>query len=112
MLGLAAVAAMALTAFLGASSASATVLCKKTPTSGVCPAGETYPSGTKLSASLDSGSSASLTDTSGEILQDTCTVSTVGGEITSAGGSGKVVSGPVSSLTFSSCSNKIGRAHV
>jgi hypothetical protein len=49
MLGLAAVAAMALTAFLGAGSASATVLCK-TATN---PCSETWPLGTPFDFSLE-----------------------------------------------------------
>jgi hypothetical protein len=70
MLGLAAVAAMALTAFLGASSASATVLCTTTTT----------PCGTgwhidELDASVAAGQSVTLRNTSGSI-EATCTVAT------------------------------------
>ena len=58
MLGLAAVAAMALMAFLGASSASATVLCKTHITSGCAAAGWDYAG--PLEASLKPGTSAFL----------------------------------------------------
>lgn len=68
MLGLAAIAAMALMAF-AASSASATTLDNE---NGVMPAGST------ILASLEPGTSAVLTDTSGNPL-DTCTESTVHG---------------------------------
>jgi hypothetical protein len=58
MLGLAAVAAMALTAVLGASSASAaTFLCKTN--ANPCP--EHYPTGTTLSGSLEPGFHSTLT---------------------------------------------------
>jgi hypothetical protein len=101
MLGLAAVAAMALTAFLGASSASATVLCK-TATN---PCGSAWLKTGSLEGSLTTGSTSVLKST-GEnpLVEDTCTASTVGGEIASQG-SGVNVVGEISSLTFTSCSN-------
>src|SRR5512144_259426 len=54
MLGLAAIAAAALMAFVGSSTASATILCKVTPeTKGsvaTCPEGQAYPGGTTIHA--------------------------------------------------------------
>jgi hypothetical protein len=102
MLGLAAVAAMALMAFLGASSASATVLCKTA--TNPCGAGWVYTGA--LEGSLTSGSSAVLEST-GEnpLIEDTCTVSVVKGEVTKDGGAGVNASGPVNSVSFEKCTN-------
>jgi len=98
MLGLAAVAAVALTAFLGAGSASAQTLYKYTtpsPNDGMA-------AGTEIIATLGSGTSALLKDTLGGV-NDTCTGSEVRGKIatnttTDAGGA-------ISSLTFTGCSH-------
>lgn len=98
MLGLAAVAAAALMAFIGASTASATVLCS-TATN---PCTSKYPAGTALSFSLKAGTSAKLVQTNGESL-DTCTGSTVAGKVSNAGGAAATVSGPVETLTWSNC---------
>ena len=98
ILGLAAVAAMALTAFLGAGSASAQTLYKyTTPT-----ANDAIANGTELVSSLKAGTSALLKDTGG-LANDTCTGSEVKGAIstnttTDAGGA-------ISSLTFTGCSH-------
>jgi hypothetical protein len=95
MLGLAAVAAMALMAFVGASTASATVL-KST--------GVTLGKNAPIEASLKSGDSAALTNTAGEPL-DTCTGGVVAGKISNAGGAAATVSGPVESLTWTGCTD-------
>jgi hypothetical protein len=95
MLGLAAVAAMGLMAFFGASSASATVLCKQTDTPS-CAVANKYGVGTVIHASLKSGTSAKLwADPKGENPLVTCTESTVRGTIANAGGSESTVSGPL-----------------
>jgi hypothetical protein len=106
MLGLAAVAAMALMAFIGASSASATVLCKEANTTGCSAAGKDYAAGTVISASLDTGNSAVL-KTTGGFIENTCTTSTVEGPTVNTGGATETVSGTVEAakLTFSNCSN-------
>jgi hypothetical protein len=93
MLGLAAVAAMALMAFLGASSASATVLCKTN--TDPCGAGWIY-SG-PLVTSLQNGTSV-LKSTGGS-LEDTCTTSEVTGSVSES-----EASGTVTGLTFTGCS--------
>jgi hypothetical protein len=99
MLGFAAVAAMVLTAFLGAGSASATVLCKTA--SNPCPAESRYPAGTALDASLTAGTSviweAASTPT------DTCSGSTFTAKSTSAGSAFQTVLLKVESLIFSNC---------
>jgi hypothetical protein len=99
MLALAAVAAGALMAFIGAGTASASVICSTT--ADPCPAGQAWPNGTTIEFSLKSGTSANLVDTSGNTL-DTCTSSTVEGDITNAGSSTATVTGTITSLTWGS----------
>jgi len=100
MLGLAAVAAAALTAILGAGSASATVLCSTTVEP--CPAGQKWPVGTTLDWSVPSGSSVRLVNTSGEEL-DTCSGSTLKWTITNSGSATTTVTGENEGTTWSSC---------
>ena len=107
MLGLAAVAAMALMAFIGASSASATVLCSESgKTTNCASSGKDYAAATTISASLDSGTSAVL-KTTGGLIENTCTTSTVEGPTANTGGATETVRGTVEAakLTFSNCSN-------
>jgi hypothetical protein len=92
ILGLAAVAAAALMAFVGAGTASATVLCSTTTT----PCNSVVPNGTKIGFSLEPGAAAVLTETGGEPL-DTCEKSTVTGELTSSN------TGPISTLDWEGC---------
>jgi hypothetical protein len=87
ILGLVAMAALALMAF--ASTASATTIELK---------GVKQTGAVKISASLKSGTSAVLKDTSGTFA-NTCNASTVVGEDTTSK-TGTKVSGPISSLTF------------
>jgi hypothetical protein len=110
MLGLAAVAAMALMAFIGASSASATVLCKTNLSSGCAAAGWDY-SG-PLESSLAPGTSAFLENTSGTI-EDTCTGSTVKGEANTPAGATGTVTGAVTTanLGWSGCSQTTATVH-
>lgn len=94
MLGLAAVAAMALMAFVGASSASATELCSKA---------ETTNCGNKAGRTID----ATLAETAvletvpnpGTTVLATCTISTVGGKA-EGGGAGKPITGPIEKLEW------------
>jgi hypothetical protein len=100
-LGLAALAAMALTAF-SAGSASATTL----EIGGVVK-NETV----TINASIKAGTSAILRDTFGFSV-NTCTGSTVHGETTYADGvhnkyTGTRLTGPITSLTFSGCTNPV-----
>jgi hypothetical protein len=100
MLALAAVAAGALMAFVGAGTASATVLCSTT--ADPCPAGQKWGAVT-LDFSIPSGSNAVLKDTSGNEI-DKCTTSTVKGPVTNVGSSTATVTGTVEQLTWESCS--------
>ena len=95
MLGLAAIAAMALLAFVGAGTASATTLEVK----GVKQTGSVA-----IKASLKAGTSAILKDKNGT-TNDTCTGSTVEGSTTVT--TGTAVSGPINKggLTFTGCSH-------
>jgi hypothetical protein len=95
------VATGALLAFVGASSASATVLCSTTVES--CPAGQKWPAGTILDFSLATGTSANLQETGGETL-DTCKSSTVKGELTNAGSATANATGKITELTWGTCS--------
>jgi hypothetical protein len=105
MLGLSAVAAMALTA-VGAGTASASKLCETTTNTTTCAAGWHVSSGTVLGFSLKSGTTATLRDTSG-FLNDTCTGSTVTGPTANTGSSTETVKGTVAivNLTWSGCSH-------
>lgn len=101
MLALAAVAAGALMAFIGASTASAAVICSTT--ADPCPAGQKWPAGKKIDFSIPAGQSAHLEDTVGNTI-DTCKNSTVKGTLTEPGGAGKTATGPVEELTWGTCS--------
>jgi len=95
MLGLAAVAAAALMAFVGASTASATVLCKTT-TNGAptCPANQAYPAGTAVHAVSET--KPVLTS----FINVECAEATVQGTTDIEGEKGKPVTGKVSELKF------------
>ena len=103
MLGLAAIAAMGLMAFLGASSASATVLCPTTPAAGTdCSA----PLG--VGAELDfSVEETARLKTSGGTTIATCTEGTSKGPIGSAGSTTSTVSGNISELTWGGCTTSV-----
>ena len=105
ILGLAAVAAMALTAF-AASTASATTL----EVGGV-----TKNESVTLDASLASGTKAVLARTDGSLANE-CAASTVQGS-TASPFTGATVTGPISSLSFTECTrpvtvHKAGTLHV
>jgi hypothetical protein len=100
ILGLAAVAAMALMAFAGAGTASASTLCQTTVDS--CPAAWDYPTGTAISASL---TSASATLEVSGLTEDTCTTSAVAGTTSNTGSSSETVEGAIGTLTFTNCTN-------
>lgn len=100
MLGLAAVAASALMAFLGAGSASATVLCKTTTD----PCTSKWPAGTTLTSSLES--SAAL-KTSGGTTIATCTSGTTSGPLENEGSSTTTPTGWLVILTFDNCNTTV-----
>jgi hypothetical protein len=99
-LGIAAVAAMVLTAFLGASSASATVLCKTTSTP--CGAEWHYSTGTEIHATLKPGTKA-IFSASGIIGE--CSESTIASKTTNTGSASETVDGKIEKekLTWGSC---------
>jgi hypothetical protein len=97
ILGLAVVAAAALMAFVGASSASATVLCKEGKGE-VCPEGQTYPAGTKIEAKLVAGTKAKLV-TAFKTIE--CEESAVSGETSAE--EAEPLTGPEGTLSFSKC---------
>jgi hypothetical protein len=99
MLGLAALAAMALTAIVGVGSASAGTAWQTTADG----TKHTLAVGTTLEASLAAGTSAILKDSNNTTI-DTCTGSGVKGKIEA--NTNTAASGAISSLTFSGCSHK------
>ncbi len=101
MLALAAVAAGALMAFIGAGTASASKLCSTTVTP--CPAGQNWQVNQALDFSIPAGSQAKLVDTTGTEELDKCSTSTVKGKISNAGSATETVTGPVEELTWGSC---------
>lgn len=104
MLGLAAVAALAVMALVGAGSASASVLCKVKPSAeNKCPAGETLPKGTAIEGT---SSHAELVNTGKPNVL--CEASSVGGTTTSAGSSKENVKGSITTLTFTKCKTTSG----
>lgn len=102
MLGIAVAAVAAVLAFIGAISASATVLCKTpgtgSPTGTTCPEGWAYPAGTKLHA-VSEGSV--VLDNS--LLNITCEGSAFESETGNEGGAMETVTGPEGTLTFAKC---------
>jgi hypothetical protein len=98
-LGFAAVTAMALTAFFGASSASATVLCKTALSEG-CAGNWDYPTGTEIDLSLVSTTSTKTTE--GELL-DACTEGTSKGSTTNTGGPSETVDWNLTVYSSSNC---------
>jgi hypothetical protein len=109
MLGLAAAAITALMAFVGGSTASATVLCKTTvlgsPTGTTCPAGWAMVKGEKLHAILESGASATLTGEPGTEKIMVCAESTVEGEVTTEGSATETAKATVTVFTLSKCTS-------
>ena len=99
MLGLAVMAAAALMAFVGASSASATVLCKTTPTAHTCPEGWAYGKGTVVHAVLVKETKAVLSAG----ITDECEESTVQGTTANEGSASETVKGAIEVLTFAKC---------
>lgn len=100
MLGLAVVAAAALTALLGAGTASATELCS-TNTSPCT--GTMYGPGTALEANL---TGTAILETTGGTVLDECTGGGVAGTITNTGGASETVNAsiPTAGLTWTGCS--------
>lgn len=98
MLGLAALAAVAAMAFLGAGSASATVLCKQAPNgSNECAAGQAYGAGTIIKGTA---TNATLTSDLSNVI---CSHSETEAEVSNAGGASSTVTGSIKKLTFTGC---------
>jgi hypothetical protein len=97
MLGIAAVAATALMAFVGAGTASATVLCSTNTTP--C-TGTKYGVGTKVESHLRAGTEAVFT---GGFATLKCTEAITSGEVTNAGSSTATVVVKITTLDFTGC---------
>jgi hypothetical protein len=98
-LGLAAIAAAALMAFLGTGTASATVLCSTTASP--CPEAQKYPAGTRIGFSLTAGTS--LVWINGETVLETCKEAVLKSDITSAGSGTNTVKSENKTLSFNQC---------
>ncbi|HET7508991.1 MAG TPA: hypothetical protein VFJ65_01955 [Solirubrobacterales bacterium] len=96
MLGLAAMAALALMALAGAGTASATVLCKNNLNTANC--SETLGVGTELKAS---STTALVIKT--EYKKIECPKSSFIGKVTNGGGNNATVIGNIETLTFNEC---------
>jgi hypothetical protein len=99
MLGLAAVAAAAAMAFIGASAASAAVLCNETPSGSpaTCPEAAVYPEG-----SIIEGTAVNVRFTT-SLANVNCQHSTSETETHNVGGSSERVIGTLTDLTFTEC---------
>ncbi len=102
MLGLATVAAVALMA-VGASTASATVICSTVPSEGVCPKGWTYPAGTVGLGTQSPGTTITFQSTAGVVL-DTCTGWSMEGKSVNTGSATETVKGELVSVNTGTCS--------
>ncbi len=109
-LTLGAVAVAALMAFVGASSASATVLCSEagtgSPTGTTCPSGKAYGAGQEIHA-VNVGNVKF--DTTFKTI--TCTGSTVKGTISGEGSATETVTGPEGELTLTGCNCEVFVLH-
>jgi hypothetical protein len=103
VLGLAAVAALALMAMVGAGAASAAKVCSTSGAGEACTSGKVLASGTKLDATLKGGTVAELASSFDNIA---CRDSTVSGQITS----GMTGTGDIESMTFGNCTDSFGNA--
>jgi hypothetical protein len=103
MLGLAAVAAAALMAFVGASTASATVLCKtKVNAKGNCPKGWGY------EGEIHAVSEIEKPTLTGELMNVECKESTVSGNATEGTAvSTETPNGAIAVLSFSTCNCEV-----
>ena len=97
MFGLAAVAAMALMAFAGAGTASATVLCSTN--SVPCGAGQKWPTGTELRFTVKPGGAGLWTETSGELFAK-CPEGEIRGKTTNTGSATETVNTSVEASGF------------
>jgi hypothetical protein len=107
MLGVSAVALLALAvAAIGATSASATVLCSTNPSTHVCPSANLL-AGPGRSAAISASSTNATLVTSGGLLNPsvTCRSSTANITAGPGGGSGVALPGRLTGLTFTSCTS-------
>jgi hypothetical protein len=110
-LGFVAVAVAALTALMGASTASATVLCKTTPIANsagtpkaTCPEGWAYAAGTEIHAIQDPEQHTTLTDREGNKVV-TCSKTTGKGKTSNEGNATETVKANIETLSFEKCTS-------
>lgn len=90
---------------IAATSASATVLCKKAPSNHYCGYENIYPNGTKLQAKLKPSTAVSI-QTEGEVL-GSCSSSSFDATVNGVGGLGESASAEVTAFSFSECKRSI-----
>jgi hypothetical protein len=100
---LALVAATALAASIGAGSASATVLCKSSQASHICPTSERYTKGTPVELTLAPGSL--IVSQMGEFVPK-CSQATAKGVISNEGGKGQPVEVAINERTITGCNSE------
>lgn len=100
ILGAVAAATVALMAFVGAGTASATVLCS----SNTSPCAAPYGSGTRVSMSLEAGTEFRWRL---GFMEFVCEQATMAGELTSPGGVGQGVTETLNNFSFGGCSGKV-----
>lgn len=102
VLGLAAMAAVVLTALLGAGSASATVLCKENAIP--CPEVKVYPAKTNVSATTEPETTVVFKATGGSELS-TCSSSTIEGQTEKKGGEKEPIVIPIAQFSWFGCTS-------
>jgi len=115
MLGLAAIAAAALMAFVGASTASATVLCK-TPGTGettgtTCAPGWAYEAGQTFHAVFEPTEAVPKAKLTTSFKNIECSKSTVHGHLENEGSATETVKVEITTLTFEECNCEVKVVH-
>jgi len=103
---LAAIAVLACSALLGVGPASATVLCKSSPSTHACPTSDLYGKGTSLSSHVKSGTSIIFTIGAGETYIS-CSEGTVSGTISNPGSTTTSTEFSEVAYKFSSCNRSM-----
>lgn len=102
MFGLVALAAVALMAFVGATSASATVLCKTALKENCAAAKWDYNLGTMIKANVEAETEVTFKELGGAVF-NSCTAAEYEPETANTGGEGLTITGAVANWTFPTC---------
>lgn len=91
---------------IGATSASATVLCKQAPVNNYCGAENIYPKGTSIQATLAPGSEVKFATATG-LAYGRCSASAIDMTVSKSGGLGEEVQAVVNAHSFGECAAPI-----